>query len=149
MNEFFGNVWEKTKDVADTAGKKAGDAVELSKYKIECIKLDSEIKKLYEQLGSSVYSMKKGGYENRDLIDSLSEEIDEAMERLRELNDKIADVKKQNVCPVCKTKNPKENFYCAKCGSKIKSEFEEASCCCEGEACGCECDCACEEETEE
>lgn len=94
--------------------------------------------------------MVKGGYENRDLIDSLSEEIDEVMERMRELNNKIADMKKQSVCPVCKTKNPQENFYCAKCGSKIKSEFQaEEPCCCPAEvSCDCGCDCDCEDESE-
>lgn len=111
----------RARELADTAGKKTADLYEVSKYKYECIRLNGEIKRLYEQLGSSVYSMIKGGYDNDDLVDSLCEDIDERLARLKEINRIIAGKKSLTVCPVCGTKNSLENTYCAKCGSRLKN----------------------------
>ncbi len=116
----------KAKDIADAAGKKTNELYEISKSKYECIKLNGEIKKLYEQLGSSVYSMVKGGYDNDELVDSLTEEIDECMEQLRLINEELAQRKNERVCPACAAKNPMDNFYCAKCGTKLKREEKPA-----------------------
>ncbi|MEG2813801.1 MAG: hypothetical protein RSA79_04285 [Oscillospiraceae bacterium] len=98
--------------------------VEVSKIKLECVKLNNQIKKLYENLGSSIYSMKKSNFENKDIIDSLTEEIDEALANLSELNLKIADIKNLTICNVCGAKNAVTNYYCCKCGSHIKNEYE-------------------------
>lgn len=125
MNTFFDDLFLKAKDVADVASKKTNEFVEISKYKMECVKINNEIKKLYEQLGSSVYSMAKGGYENKDLIDGLVEDIDDLLIRLSFYNEKISDMKNEVKCPVCGAKNSDENYYCTKCGSRMKTEFEQ------------------------
>ena len=114
----------KAKDIADAASKKTGEICEISRYKCECIKLNGEVKKLYEQLGSSVYSMVKNGYDNDELVESLTEEIDEHLARLREINDRIAGMKSITVCPVCGSKNSVENTYCVRCGTKLRKEPE-------------------------
>lgn len=123
-NSRFDDFVLKAKDIADAATKKTGELYEISKYKYECIKINGEVKKLYEQLGSSVYSMVKGGYDNHELVESLTEEIDECLDRLREINEIIADLKDTVVCPICGAKNAVDNAYCAKCGSKLKAEFQ-------------------------
>lgn len=122
MNTFDDFI-EKARDVCSVAGKKTGEVVEISKLKLECVKLNSEIKKLYEKLGSTVYSMMKSSYENQTVIDSLTEEIDENLAELADLNERISDLKNISICNVCGAKNPVDNYYCAKCGSRIKSEF--------------------------
>lgn len=109
----------KAKDLCDTATRKTGELYEISKYKYECIKLNGEIKKLYEQLGSSVYSMVKGKYDNDELIDSLTEEIDEHMERLKEINGILSGMQEVEICPACGARNAAGYRYCAKCGSKL------------------------------
>ncbi len=129
----------KARDICDTASKKTGELYEISKYKYECIKLNGEIRKLYEQLGSSVYSMVKGKYDNNELVDSLTEEIDEHLEELKRINDHIAAMQRVIVCPVCGCKNDMENSFCAKCGSKLK----KGDCCSSGDCC---CGCGCEDE---
>lgn len=120
---MFDELIMKAKDLADAAGKKTAELYEISKYKYECVKLNNELKHLYERLGSSVYSMEKGNYRNPDLIDGLCEEIDDQLARIHTVNDIIADKKNQTVCGVCGTRNAAESTYCGKCGSRIKSDF--------------------------
>lgn len=122
MNNAFEDFVLKAKDVADAATKKTGELYEVSRLKCECIKLNGEIKRLYEQLGSSVYSMKKNHYDNQELIDSLSEEIDELQEKLKKLNAEIAGKKTFIVCPVCGGKNEACSDYCVKCGTRLYCE---------------------------
>lgn len=122
--EFFDTFVEKAKDVCNIATKKTGDMVEVSKIKLECVKVNNQIKRLYENLGSSVYSMKKSKFENEAVIDSLTEEIDEELVRLSELNSKIADIQNLTICGFCGAKNTMTNYYCCKCGSHIKNEYE-------------------------
>lgn len=125
MDTFFEEFCVKAKDIADAAAKKTGELVEISKYKLEATKINSEIKKLYEQLGSSVYSMVKGGYDNQELVNGLAEDIDELFMRLDAVNEKIADLKNAVVCPVCGKNNVKDSMYCTKCGTKLRTEFSE------------------------
>lgn len=121
--DMFDNFAQKAKGVCEVATKKTGDFVEISKIKLDCIAINGEIKKLYEKLGSCIYSMNKANYENKDVIDSIIGEIDDCKQRLTILVDKLGELKNIIVCPVCAYKNPKENFYCAKCGSRIRNEF--------------------------
>jgi hypothetical protein len=141
-NSTFDDFVLKAKDLADAATKKTGEIVEISRYKYECIKINGEIKRLYEQLGSTVYSMKKYGYENEDLVEAITEEIDDCLDRLDEINDMINGMKKTVVCPVCGSKNETYSSFCSKCGTKLGAEN-----CCDG-CCGCgdaseddDCDC--------
>ncbi len=69
MEELFG----KAKKVVDAAGKKTGEFVEISKLKLSAMQLNTDIKALYEKLGSAVYSMNKAHYNNAELLDSLTE----------------------------------------------------------------------------
>lgn len=120
----FDNVVDMAKDLAGTAGKKAEKVVELSKLKLRVSQINSEVKKAYEKLGSGVYHMKKTGYEDEGLIDSVVEEIDTlAAERTR-VEEKIAKLKEQVVCETCGAKNKKEAVYCIMCGSRIQDAEE-------------------------
>ncbi|MCI8406011.1 MAG: hypothetical protein HFE43_03240 [Oscillospiraceae bacterium] len=119
---MFDDLILKARDICDTASKKTSELCEISRYKYECIRINGEIKKLYEQLGSSVYSMVKKKYENAELIASLTEEIDGQLARLREINQILAGLQRVAVCPVCGVKNDDENCFCAKCGARMKPE---------------------------
>lgn len=148
-SSMFDDIVLKARDLCESATKISGEIYEVSKYKYECIKLNGEIKKLYEQLGSSVYTMFKKKYDNEELIESLTEEIDEHLDRLREINAILSSLQKVEVCSVCGAKNETANRYCAKCGSRLKDD----DCCCGG---GCSCgggessecgdDCSCDSE---
>lgn len=123
--DMFDRFLDKAKDVCDIATKKTGEIYEVSKIKLECISINNEVKKLFEKLGSCVYSMVKANYENQDVIDSIIEEIDECKKRLVLLHDKLCELKNVSTCIACGHKNPEDNYYCSKCGSRIKTEFSD------------------------
>lgn len=125
MNTIFDDFLFKAKDVADAAAKKTGELCELSKYKLESVKINNEIKSLYEELGSAAYTMVKEEYVNNELILSLAEEIDELMLRLDAVTEKIDEMKKVVRCTACGAKNSPENVYCAHCGARLRSDFSD------------------------
>lgn len=128
-NSAFDDFVLKAKGLADAASKKTGELVEISKYKYESIKVNGEIKKLYEQLGSTVYAAKKYAYDSEEMIEEIVTEIDDCMDRLDEINEMIGAMKKTAVCPVCGNKNEASSSFCSKCGTRL-----------DGDDCGC-CDC--------
>ncbi len=133
------DIFGKAKQAASAAGKKTEELVEISKLKLSAMQVNTDIKALYEKLGSAVYSMQKAHYENPELVASLVEEIDDKRGDLKKIRDKIAVLQKAKECPCCQTKNPKEAYYCQKCGSKLPvqedgTEAETQS----DDSCGCE-----------
>jgi len=109
----------KAKDVCDIAAKKGGELYAVSKYRYERIRLHGEVKKLYEQLGGAVYAMVKEKYSNDELIASLTEEIDNHLARIKELDALLCEAKNAAACPVCGSQNSPDNRYCARCGAKM------------------------------
>lgn len=122
---MFDDLCGKAKDVADAAGKKTGEIVELTKYKMKASQLHSDIRAAHEKLGSAVYSMVKADYENPELINSMAEEIDELMAKLKEIEDKISELKRVVKCPCCGANNAQDSSYCSQCGCKLGADFSK------------------------
>lgn len=118
------DLFEQAKSMVNVAAKKTNEVVEISKLKLDCLKINSEIKGMYEKLGRTAYNMHHDSYKNDHLLKSLCEEIDELLSKLNDLTEKIADKQNVVICPVCRAKNLQDSFYCSKCGAKIKDEFE-------------------------
>ena len=95
INEFINTA----KELADLAGKKAGEAVEISKLKINNVKINGEIQKTYEKLGAFVYKFRKSGEENNELIDMCVKEIDELLATLEENEKRINETRHKVKCP--------------------------------------------------
>ena len=64
----FNELLNAAKGWADLAGKKANEAVEISKLQINNAKLNGELQKAYEKLGAFVYKMEKEDECNEELI---------------------------------------------------------------------------------
>jgi len=120
------DIYSKAKKAAEFAGKKTETVVSISKLKLTAVQINSDIKMLYEKLGTAVYGMQKAGYENPELVADLVEEIDEKRKDLKKVRDRIALLQKAKDCPCCQSKNPKDAYYCQKCGSRL-SEGKEKS----------------------
>lgn len=121
INEFINTA----KELADLAGKKAGEAVEVSKLKINNVKINGELQKAYEKLGAFVYKYRKNGEENDELIDMCVKEIDDLQAALEENEQKINETRHKVKCAACGAINDVQAAYCAKCGAKLPQETEE------------------------
>lgn len=118
-------LFDMAKDAVNKAAQKTNDVVAYSKLKMDAVKVNDEICKLYEKLGHGIYDMRKNGYQNDEMVASICEEIDELHVKLEQLNQEIADKKNLVVCPVCGTQNDKESCYCGKCGSRLYETCQE------------------------
>ena len=136
------DIFGKAKQAATAAGKKTEELVEISKLKLSAMQVNTDIKALYEKLGSAVYSMQKAHYENPELMASLVEDIDEKRGELKKIRDKIAVLQKAKECPCCQTKNSRDAYYCQKCGSKLPVQEDD---CAESDIRS-EDDCGCDED---
>ncbi len=77
INEVMSNLYSDLKAVGQEVERRTGDAVELSRLKLEHLKLKNRVRENYERLGEIVY----GGYKNKedvsDVIAVLYEQLDE------------------------------------------------------------------------
>ena len=122
MNETFDSAINAAKDIAQTAGKKAEQLIEISKVKIQITQINGSIAKTYEKLGSGVYNMKKADYMDESLITSLVSQIDDLIAEREAAKAKLAELKEMVICPECGARNPKNVPYCSYCGNKIKKD---------------------------
>ena len=121
INEFINTA----KDLADLAGKKAGEAVEVSKLKINNVKINGEIQKTYEEVGAFVYKFQKSGEANDELIQMCVKEIDDLMAALESNEKKINETRHKAKCPSCGALNDVQAVYCMKCGGRLQNETDD------------------------
>ncbi len=123
----FDEVFYKAKDMAKMAGDKTSEVFETSKVKFRIMQINSDIRNIHEQIGSSVYTMVKTNYKNDQLIYSLVEKIDNLLEEQKSLENKLAQIKNMIVCVSCEERNHANSIYCSKCGYKLKTENSSSS----------------------
>ena len=116
MNEFF----TKVKDVAQKAGEKTVEVVDVSKLRLQCISVSARMRDCYEQLGKLTYFENKNGESDKDLMAKIIAKIDEYTSHLKSLNEQIDTIQQTIRCPKCAAANPQKANYCQKCGEKLE-----------------------------
>ena len=109
------------KNAADTAYKKAGEAVDIARLKINLAELNSRLSKKYELLGRMMYTeMKDTNTDvNSESVNALINEISSLLEQFKATEEYINSTKKQYICSKCGHENSKDAIYCNKCGNKL------------------------------
>jgi len=125
MNQTIDNIIDKAKEIAIKTGKKGEQLATLTKLKYRQSTLNSELRKAYEKLGSSVYGMVKADYENSELVAEMVEDIDVIKAKLDVVAEQIADLQNIVICDSCSAKNSSENLYCSLCGAKLEVSEEQ------------------------
>ena len=146
VSELADNAVKLAKDVAAQTGKKTEEIVGASKVKLDIMKMENEIKTVNQKLGAAVYEAsvsEQAGY--TEVIDQYIAELTTKHAQLEQLKKQAAAMKKTVVCEACKAVNPKESFFCSRCGAPLPvtepDEVEVTECeacepCCEPcEAC--------------
>lgn len=109
----------KAKDVADVAGKKTGEALELTRLRINATELGNKIEKIYLDLGKKVYAAAKAEEDCTDFVNLKIEEIDKIKAEIERVEVKISELKNEKKCPECGAFNTRDSIYCKKCSAKL------------------------------
>lgn len=109
----------KAKGAADYAGKKTGEFVELSKFRVAAAETEKKIESEYMELGKMVYKAAKEHADCTDYVQEKAAAIDLLFAKHEELLEKINSLKKIRKCPECAFENQSDANFCIKCGTKL------------------------------
>lgn len=89
----FDNLLDDLRSVTDEVGKKAGNALEISRLSLERTKIQGRIRESYRRLGEIVY----GGYKNGEDVSKAAfavyEQLDRDFERVEDIYNTICALK--------------------------------------------------------
>ncbi len=109
----------KAKELAETAGKKTGELVNLGKLKLEAAENERAISEKLEQIGSTVYEAHKNAASAEDALTPLFEEVDALKAKAAELNEKMDELRRTRHCDACGKNNPNDATFCQNCGKAL------------------------------
>lgn len=109
----------KAKELAQTAGKKTGELVNLGKLKLEIAETQRDISARYELIGRYMYEASKNGVSVEERLPALYEKIDALKEKVAELERQMDELRHTKSCNDCGKSNPKDAAYCQKCGKSL------------------------------
>lgn len=116
LNDLSDSIINTTKDV----GKMAQNAGDMTKLQYDKKVKESEISKIYEDLGRKYYAEHKDSAEEGEF-----EELEAALNRLEEINNEIMEKKGGKACPKCGTLIKSGAQFCSNCGEKVNDMFED------------------------
>lgn len=116
---MFDDVVSRVKDVAETAGRKTGELVELGKMKLKIVDLRREVAAAHEGLGRLVYDSRKSGEQVEDMVDACIEHISALNAEIEDLEERILDSKNVVRCDGCGAFNENTAVFCNQCGAKL------------------------------
>ena len=115
----FDDFLYKAKTVAQAAGKKTEEWVEVAKLKCEVVSLQKEQATTFEGMGRLWYDAQKSGKDVSELLRECATHIDELEVRIADVQDRILQRKDAVRCRTCNEPNPIDSAFCRKCGAKI------------------------------
>lgn len=118
------------KDAAGAAARKTGEVVEISKLNLQALRLNGNIRKAYEELGSHYYNSVKYGPAGEEQLRTCVEEIDRLLDEQEKLNAAIDRMGKKETnslfCASCGFANAPSSAFCAHCGKPLGVSAAEA-----------------------
>ncbi len=115
----FEDVMSKAKSVAETAGKKTADMIDVARLKMQAAEIEKDIASMLEGLGRLVYDSRNSQEDISAVIESFETKLDERFAELASVRAKIDEFRNKVRCKSCATPNPEDACYCKKCGGKL------------------------------
>ena len=105
------------KQTFNSAVKKSGELVELTKVKLAATDIKNNIRTRYAKLGELAYLTAKGEEVSAELAENLVAEIDDLKIALSDHEAKAADLSNKKVCAHCGKASSTEASFCPACGN--------------------------------
>ncbi|MGE5614715.1 MAG: hypothetical protein ACM3XR_09940 [Bacillota bacterium] len=112
------NITRKVTDTAKAAAKISSSVVEVTRLNMSINAEEDKIKKLYTEMGKLLYEDYCDGRTVEGKLLEKCMKIDEIIENIDEMREKILELKNVKACPNCGTVLEMEMEYCHKCGRK-------------------------------
>ena len=114
----FEDVLSCAKSMAQTAGRKTEELVEVTKTRVKIADLRREIAALYEGLGRLVYDSRTANEPVEDMVEACVGQLDELQAQLAKLEDRVMESKNVIRCE-CGALNDNTAVFCNQCGKKL------------------------------
>ena len=119
--DTFDSTVQKAKEVFDTAVKKTGNFVSVSKRKIELSTLYGKLEKAYAKLGKIQYNKIKNEETDDVKTSSVIVEIKHILNDIKNLKEEIDKAEGKIECPKCGKNAPANSSFCNYCGADLNS----------------------------
>lgn len=116
----FGKKFTKT---SQSMAKKAKEVAEVSNLKLQIKDEERALRGNFAELGEKYYAL-----HSEDAQAELAESVEKVMAGKRKislLEERIAQIENERVCPNCSTKLPEKGMFCPACGTKYPEAEEE------------------------
>jgi len=100
--EFIKDLTRKVTDTARVAAKKSSDMVEITKLNFSIGSEEDKIKKIYMQIGETVYRSFEKGEEVSGDLKELCEKVSDMKKNIEKMKQQILKIKGVKICPSCK-----------------------------------------------
>lgn len=120
MEKFFADL----KQTMNSAVKKSGELVELTKIKMAVMDTKNAIKTNYEKLGEMAYLAAKGDETPGNDAEELVRSIDELLELLSQQEQKAAELSNKKICSHCNKACSDDTAFCPACGNPFVNADE-------------------------
>ncbi|MCX7747247.1 MAG: zinc ribbon domain-containing protein [Clostridia bacterium] len=117
------NFTRRVADTAKAAAKRSGELVEVTKLNMSIGAEEDKIEKVYIEIGKEVYSKFVNGEDVGEAFKESFEKIKSYEDTIKEMRQKILELRKVKACPSCNAELEMDDNYCSKCG--VKQEVKE------------------------
>ena len=118
--ELFANgTGRAATQAANTAGKTAGNVMEATRLNLQIFDLNTEIEILYKEIGKMVYAVHSGEAGNQDELQIKLELIDEKLDKIAGIRQKLSQLKAVVTCPNCNRECGEDDLFCSSCGAQL------------------------------
>lgn len=124
---FLENIGRKVGEAAQAAAKKSGELVEITKLNVNINSEEDKIQKIYTQIGKALYEKYSAAGVAEDDIKESFEAVKVHEQNIKNLRDKIMDLKGAKLCINCGAEMEKTQVFCSKCGTKNDVPAPEAA----------------------
>ena len=104
---------------ARSAGKYAGQMVDVAKLNVKIFDLKNDVNDLLREVGQMVYDTHHGKEPSEGGMDELLQQLDEKNAAIDEVKERIAVLRNAKECPSCGNMCGRDDRFCKECGAQL------------------------------